>query len=176
MGKPKDISDDVADATEKERSSFLEALAHSPRGSVNLWYWVTRMLLVILPTLITAYFSYRSAKVEADAKASAGYSTLLQSQQDLQKAFSDHLKADEQHTSELGTEVRLLKEMVLRLYSADHGTRPRAAPASASAAPVGALGHASKPSAPMFAPYQAKELPPTLDAAANMMQQSAAKK
>lgn len=76
----------------------------------------TWLLGVVLPCLITSYTSYRKAKVEVEATASAGYSTLLESQKELQKAVELHIKEDMKESTAATAQVAFLREMVLRLY------------------------------------------------------------
>jgi hypothetical protein len=52
----------------------------------KFWGWAGKAGLILLPALITSYFSYLSAKHESDAKASAGYEALVNEVKRLQEA------------------------------------------------------------------------------------------
>lgn len=116
------------------------------------------LVAVVLPCMITSYGSYRSARAEADAKAAAGYETLAASQKELQQSLADHIHADEKATAEITAELSILRQLVTRMYTADRET---------------ASGRARLPvqqpvaAAPVrhFDPPKALDLPPTLDAA-----------
>lgn len=116
------------------------------------------LLGVVLPCVISSYSSYRIARADTEAKASAGYSTLVDSQKELQKAFEAHLKADEKATAQQAAELSVLKQMVFRLYNLGREST---------------MGRSRLPSQPPvaatpvrhFQDYKPPELPPTLDAA-----------
>lgn len=125
------------------------------------------LLSVVVPCAITSYGSYKSARTESEAKASAGYATLLDSQKSLQKAFEEHLHVDERETAKQAAELSVLKQMVFRLYNlgrestAGRSRLPSQPPVAATS-----VRH--------FPEYKPPELPATLDAA--QQQVNAAKK
>jgi hypothetical protein len=131
-----------------------------------------KVLAVIAPALITSYFSYRTAKVESEAKANAGYEALVSAVKDLQAA------AEKSTTGVAKLEGRLetVERLALQRISA-----PITAPASGTIGmgSLGTLGHGSGSGSgsgyvgPLKAPkpaksemvFEAKELPPDLDSA-----------
>lgn len=60
-----------------------------PNSAMN---FVLKAVVVIVPALITSYFSYRSAKVESVAHASAGYEILLKSVDKLSAVAAENEK------------------------------------------------------------------------------------
>ena len=76
-------------------------------------YWGFRLLIVIIPTLITSYFSYRSAEVEAEGhstvKTAAGYKATYNVIQEMQ----DQLKQQSIALATLTGEVQALRDMMM---------------------------------------------------------------
>jgi hypothetical protein len=78
----------------------------------KLTYYGFRLLAVVIPALITSYFSYRSAKVEAEGnstvKTAAGYKATYTVIQDMQ----DQLKQQSLAIATLSGEVQALRDMM----------------------------------------------------------------
>jgi hypothetical protein len=134
----------------------LQLPDEAERGFISK-YPLVWLVAVVLPCAITSYGSYRSARAEADAKASAGYATLLEAQKKLEDAFEAHLHADEKVTAQLTSDVSVLKQMVFRLYNfGRESTMGRSRlPSQPPTAAVTPERH--------FPAYQAQDLPLTLD-------------
>jgi hypothetical protein len=76
-------------------------------------YWGFRLLIVIIPTLITSYFSYRSAEVESEGhstvRTAAGYKATYNVIQDMQ----EQLKQQSIALATLTGEVQALRDMMM---------------------------------------------------------------
>jgi hypothetical protein len=138
---------------------------HIPRKRMHPAWW---LLSICIPCGISSYASYRTAKAEADAKASAGYVTLVASQEKLEKAFAEHLIADGRHAAELDAKVSVMKDIMQQMLRQQHPSRPR----TALERTLGSgIAHVEiDTDTQVFPLYKAKPLPPTLDAAQQAVQ------